>query len=62
MLDSLGDGRYANLELRLRQPLGERLFLALVWGYAWSDFDIEPGVRSEWRWDLGWRFGPDADR
>ena len=62
VLDSLGDGRYANLELRLRQPLGERLYLALVWDYAWSDFDIEPGVRSEWRWDLGWRFGPDADR
>jgi hypothetical protein len=62
VLDSLGDGRYAYLELRLRQPLGERLFLALVWNYAWSDFDIEPGVRSEWRWDLGWRFGPDANR
>ena len=62
MLDSLGDGRYANLELRLRQPLGERLYLALVWEYAWNDFDIEPGVRSEWRWDLGWRFGPDASR
>jgi hypothetical protein len=62
VLDSVGDGRYADLELRLRQPLGERLYLALVWDYAWSDFDIEPGVRSEWRWDLGWRFGPDADR
>ena len=62
MLDTLGEGRYAKLELRLRQPLGERLFLALVWDYAWSDFDIEPGVRSQWRWDLGWRLGPDADR
>ncbi len=62
LLDSLGDGRYANLELRLRQPLGERLYLALVWDYAWSDFDIEPGLRSEWRWDLGWRFGPGASR
>lgn len=62
VLDSLGDGRYANLEMRLRQPLGDRLYLALVWNYAWSDFDIEPGVRSEWRWDLGWRFGPDANR
>lgn len=57
-LDSLGQGRYANLEFRLRQPLGERLYLALVWKYAWSDFDIESGVKSEWRWDLGWRFGP----
>jgi hypothetical protein len=62
LLDTLGDGRYANLELRLRQPLGERLYLALVWDYARSDFDIEPGARSEWRWDLGWRFGPDAVR
>jgi hypothetical protein len=62
VLDSLGDGRYAYLELRMRQPLGDRLYLALVWNYAWSDFDIEPGVRSEWRWDLGWRFGPDANR
>jgi hypothetical protein len=62
LLDTLGDGRYANVELRLRQPLGDRLYLALVWDYAWSDFDIEPGVRSEWRWDLGWRFGPDAAR
>lgn len=57
MLDSLGDGRYANLELRLRQPLGERLYLGVLWNYVWSDFDIESGIRSEWRWEIGWRFG-----
>lgn len=57
MLDSLGDGRYANLELRLRQPVGERLYLGVLWNYVWSDFDIESGIRSEWRWEVGWRFG-----
>lgn len=57
MLDSLGDGRYANLELRLRQPMGERLYLGVLWNYVWSDFDIESGIRSEWRWEVGWRFG-----
>lgn len=57
MLDSLGDGRYANLELRLRQPVGERVYLGVLWNYVWSDFDIESGIRSEWRWEIGWRFG-----
>lgn len=62
VLDAFGEGQYANLELRLRQPLGERLYLALVWNYAWSNLDIEPGLRSEWRWDIGWRFGPDGGK
>jgi hypothetical protein len=57
-LDSLSAGRYANLELRVRHPLGERLYVAAGWTYAWSDFDIESGFRSEWRWDIGWQFGP----
>jgi hypothetical protein len=58
LLDSLSDGRYASLELRIRQPLGERLYLAMGWNYVWSDFAIESGITSEWRWDIGWRFGP----
>jgi hypothetical protein len=57
LLDSLSDGRYASLELRLRQPLSERLYVALAWHYVWSDFTIESGITSEWRWDIGWRFG-----
>lgn len=62
VLDSLGQGRYANLAFRMRQPLSERLYLALAWNYVWSDFDIEAGVKSEWRWDIGWRFGPDESK
>lgn len=58
VLDALGNGRYANVELRVRHPLGERLFIAVGWNYLWSDFDIESGIKSEWRWDIGWRFGP----
>ena len=57
-LDTLSDGRYATLDLRWRKPLGDRLYLALVWRYIWSDVDIESGFTSEWRWDVGWRFGP----
>jgi hypothetical protein len=56
--DTLGDGRYATLELRVRHPLGERLYVALGWNYVWSNFNIENGMKSEWRWDIGWRFGP----
>lgn len=59
-LDSLDDGRYANLELRLRHPLGERLYLALVWNYVWSDVNIETGFTSEWQWVLGWQSKPQA--
>ena len=59
MLDSFGDGRYANLEFRLRHPLGQRFYLALAWNYNFSDFDIESGIKSEWRWEIGWRLGPD---
>jgi hypothetical protein len=55
VLDSLGEGRYADLALQLRQPLGEHLYLALAWDYTWSDFDVESGVSSEWHWVLGWK-------
>jgi len=58
LLDSFADGRYASLELRVRHPLGERLYVAMGWNYVWSDFAIESGFTSEWRWDIGWRFGP----
>lgn len=54
-LDSLDDGRHASLELRLRRPLGERLYVALAWKYEWSDVSVESGHSSEWRWMLGWR-------
>jgi hypothetical protein len=54
-LDTLGEGRYADLALQLRHPLGEHLYLALAWDYTWSDFDIESGVTSEWHWVLGWK-------
>lgn len=55
VLDSFDNGRYANLDFRLQQPLGEHLYLALAWNYVWSDVDIESGITSEWRWVLGWR-------
>lgn len=60
VLDSFGDGRYANLQLQLRHPLSEHLYLALAWDYVWSDVDIESGITSEWRWVLGWQSQPDA--
>jgi hypothetical protein len=60
LLDSFGDGRYANLEFRLRHPLSEHLYLALTWNYVWSDVDIESGITSEWRWVLGWQSKPVA--
>ena len=58
LLESGSDGRFAAAEVRLRRSLGERLYMALGWNYVWSNFEIEPGVKSEWRWDIGWRFGP----
>lgn len=56
-LDTLGNGRYGTLAVRVTRPLTERLFVSLGWDYVWSDFDIESGISSEWRWDIGWRFG-----
>lgn len=58
LLDSFSDGRYAMLDARWRKPLGEHFYLALVWRYTWTDVEIESGFTSEWRWDIGWRFGP----
>jgi hypothetical protein len=57
-LDTLGNGRHVDLELRIRHPLTERIFISMGWDYVWSDFDIESGITSVWRWDMGWRFGP----
>jgi hypothetical protein len=57
-LDTLGNGRYGTVAVRVTHPLTERLFVSLGWDYVWSDFDIESGISSQWRWDLGWRFGP----
>lgn len=61
LLDSMGDGRYATLQMRARRPLGDRLFIAMAWEYEWSDFSIESGITSEWRWEVGWRLGPAED-
>jgi hypothetical protein len=58
LLDTLGEGRYGDLALQLRHPLGEHLYLALAWDYTWSDFDVESGVSSEWHWVLGWKSRP----
>lgn len=59
-LDSLGEGRYANLAFQMRHPLGEHLYLALAWNYVWSDVDIESGITSEWRWVVGWNSRADG--
>lgn len=55
LLDSLDDGRYANLDLRLQHPLTETLQLGLAWRYLWSDVAIDSGISSEWRWEITWR-------
>lgn len=57
LADTLGDGRYVDFEIRLRKPLTKRLFVSMSWNYVWSEFAIESGHLSEWRWDVGWRFG-----
>lgn len=57
LADTMGDGRYADLDIRLRKPLTDRLFVAVGWSYVWSEFAIESGYQSEWRWELGWRLG-----
>jgi len=56
-LDTLGNGRYGTAAVRVTNPLTERMFVSLGWDYVWSDFDIESGITSVWRWDIGWRFG-----
>ena len=58
VLDTMGSGRYGTMALRVRRPLTEKIFISTGWNYIWSDFDIESGFSSEWRWDIGWRFGP----
>jgi hypothetical protein len=55
LLDSLDDGRYANLDLRVQHPITSSLNIGLVWRYLWSDVDIDTGISSEWRWEITWR-------
>ncbi len=55
LLDSLDDGRYANLDFRLEHPITDHVRLALAWRYVWSDVNIETGISSEWRWEIAWR-------
>lgn len=54
-LDSLDDGRYANLDFRLQHPLTDSLQVGLTWRYLWSDVAIDSGISSEWRWEITWR-------
>lgn len=55
LLDSLDDGRYANLDFRLEHPITDQVSLALAWRYLWSDVNIESGISSQWRWEIAWR-------
>jgi hypothetical protein len=61
IFDALGEGRYVSLRMRVRRPLGDRLYTALAWEYDWSDFAIESGITSEWSWEIGWRLGHEKD-
>ncbi len=55
-LDASAASRYAISQMRLKRSINEHLYLALDWLYTWSHVEIESGVRSEWRWVLGWTF------
>jgi hypothetical protein len=59
VLQSPGKGRYVNVDVSVRQPLSDRLYLAFVWDYVWSNFEVESGIKSVWRWEMGWQFGAD---
>jgi len=57
-LNAAAGSRYALSQLRLKRPINEHLYLAVDWLYSWTHVEIESGVRSEWRWVLGWTFDP----
>lgn len=57
-LDSLSDGSYVNLEMRLRRSITKHFFMGVAWNYSWSDVELESGITSKWRWDFGWQLKP----
>ncbi len=56
ILSAAHGNTYAISQLRLKRPLTPRVYLAVDWLYSWSHVDIESGIKSEWRWVLGWTF------
>jgi len=62
VLSAAHGNTYAISQLRLKRPLTPHLYLAVDWLYAWSHVDIESGIKSEWRWVLGWKFDSSEQR
>jgi len=58
VLQASAGNRYSIVQMRLKRPISEHLYVAVDWLYTLSRVEVQSGIKSEWHWVLGWSFDP----